>query len=140
MNQTSLLQKAQAKLDRLERINNELDEKIKFYSSDTQDSDTTFVLQTLITQKEAVEQQIKAGKKSLKNLKKNGKKEPNPILVKVGSKQKTFRIVDTEMVDPKNGYISDASPLANMLKDKKAGEEFIITTPVGQTVYKIISK
>lgn len=55
------------------------------------------------------------------------------------------RIIDLILVDqetlqrnPKQGFISDKSPLGRKLINKKIGDEIIVNAPIGQLVYKVL--
>ncbi len=51
----------------------------------------------------------------------------------------TYTIVGSNEADPKNGRISNESPLGQAFLGKKKGEEVKVKTPKGPVVYKITS-
>ncbi len=61
------------------------------------------------------------------------------VTIKSGSKEFTYTITGSNEADPSQGKISNESPLGKAILDKKAGEEFILRTPNGETKYKILS-
>lgn len=58
---------------------------------------------------------------------------------KTGGKEEKFKIVGSEEADMISGKISYQSPLGEALIDKKKGETVAVTTPKGETKYKILS-
>ena len=50
-----------------------------------------------------------------------------------------YEIVGSQEANPKNGKISDDSPLGKGLHGHKAGETVVIEAPAGQLTFKIIS-
>ena len=59
---------------------------------------------------------------------------------KKGSKTTfTYTLVGSEEADMSAGKISNKSPIGSALVGKKKGEEFTVTTPVGDTVYIVES-
>jgi transcription elongation factor GreA len=56
-----------------------------------------------------------------------------------GDKQLEYTVVGSFESDPAQSTISAKSPLGNALMGKKAGDEVTITTPNGETKYKILS-
>lgn len=56
-----------------------------------------------------------------------------------GLEPETFHIVGPAEADPRNGKLSDASPLGKALIGKKAGDEVTISAPDGDFVYTILS-
>lgn len=77
------------------------------------------------------------------------KKKINADIVNVGCKVKLYdeefdeeveyRISGSSESDPKNGIISNLSPVGKALIGHKKGEKITVVTPGGNTLYKIIS-
>jgi transcription elongation factor GreA len=61
------------------------------------------------------------------------------VTVKLGSSEKTFRIVGTEEADPTQGLISHESPLGKAFLGRKKGEKIAVVTPRGESSYQIVS-
>ncbi|MGI5827099.1 MAG: transcription elongation factor GreA [Patescibacteria group bacterium] len=60
------------------------------------------------------------------------------VTVKVGNKEKQFKIVSFNEADPFNGLISNESPLGVAFLGKEKGAIVEVETPRGVVVYKII--
>lgn len=60
------------------------------------------------------------------------------VVDKSGSKI-TYTIVGTEEADLKNGKISVRSPFGQAVLGKKKGDEFTVSTPNGDVLYKVVS-
>jgi transcription elongation factor GreA len=59
------------------------------------------------------------------------------VELKTVSKQVTYTIVGPVEANPLEGKVSDKSPIGIALFGKKIGDEIIISTPKGDTKYKI---
>ena len=60
------------------------------------------------------------------------------VKVKNSHSEQEYEITGSNEADPINGKISNESPLGREMIDKKAGDEFLITTPNGEAKYKIL--
>ncbi len=62
------------------------------------------------------------------------------VVVSLGDKKETreLKIVGSEEADALSGKISNVSPLGSSLFGKKVGDVVSVTTPKGQTKYKIV--
>lgn len=60
------------------------------------------------------------------------------ITVKIKDKEKIYTIVGPNEADPGAGLISNETPLARELLDKKVGDELEVKTPAGMMRYKIL--
>lgn len=60
------------------------------------------------------------------------------INVKVNGSKKKFYLVHDSYVDPRNGFISHSSPIGMAIKDKKPGDKFQISTPIGFMQYQLL--
>lgn len=61
------------------------------------------------------------------------------VKVKVGSKEQDFEIVGANEASPKEGKISNESPIGQALLGKKSGEKFEVKLPNGKQVeYQVI--
>ena len=60
------------------------------------------------------------------------------VKVKNSNSEQEYTITGSNEADPINGKISNESPLGKEMMDKKAGDEFLITTPNGEIKYKIL--
>lgn len=56
-----------------------------------------------------------------------------------GKKEMTYQMVGDLEANPSEGRLSLNSPIGKALEGKKQGDEVEITTPAGQTTYKILS-
>ncbi len=61
------------------------------------------------------------------------------VEVKANGKSQKFMIVGSEEADPRNGKISNESPLGKAFLERKAGEDVSVETPGGKVSYKIIT-
>ena len=61
------------------------------------------------------------------------------VKVKYGQKSIKFQIVSEVEADPKNGKISDASPLGKRLIGRRVKDEIVVKTPGGEIKYTIVS-
>ena len=61
------------------------------------------------------------------------------VEVRANGKTQKFMIVGSEEADPRNGKISNESPLGKAFLERKAGEDVIVETPGGKVNYKIVS-
>jgi transcription elongation factor GreA len=61
------------------------------------------------------------------------------VEVRANGKTQKFMIVGSEEADPRNGKISNESPLGKAFLDRKASEEVNVETPGGKVNYKIVS-
>jgi transcription elongation factor GreA len=73
--------------------------------------------------------------------------EEGPRVVRIGMQvkvetesgaERTFKIVETFEANPKEGLISDQSPVGKALMGHKEGEEVTVSTPGGVTTYLIL--
>jgi transcription elongation factor GreA len=53
--------------------------------------------------------------------------------------RRNYKLVETFEADPKAGLISDQSPVGRALLGHKEGDEVIVATPRGETIYTILS-
>jgi transcription elongation factor GreA len=61
------------------------------------------------------------------------------VVEEVGTDLKeTYAIVGSVEVDPKNGRISNESPMGKALLGKKVGEKITVKTPGGEIEFKIL--
>ena len=60
------------------------------------------------------------------------------VKVKNSNSEQEYEITGSNEANPINGKISNESPLGREMIDKKAGDEFLITTPNGEVKYKIL--
>jgi transcription elongation factor GreA len=74
--------------------------------------------------------------------------EEGPRVVRIGMQvkvetesgaERTFKIVETFEANPKEGLISDQSPVGKALMGHKEGEEVTVSTPGGVTTYIILA-
>ena len=74
--------------------------------------------------------------------------DTNNIIVGLGNKvtiqnendaPEVYLLVGASEADPRNGRISNVSPIGSALMDHKAGEMVEVTTPGGTMIYKIIN-
>jgi transcription elongation factor GreA len=75
---------------------------------------------------------IKATKKSTIGL-------GSQVTIKSGAKTFEYTIVGPVEADPLEGKVSNESPIGMALYGKKVDDEITITTPKGDTTYKIVS-
>ncbi len=61
------------------------------------------------------------------------------IVVKVNGEEKTYSIVGSNEANPTAGKISNESNVGRALLGKKVGEKAVVTTPVGDKEYEIVS-
>jgi transcription elongation factor GreA len=59
-------------------------------------------------------------------------------VVEHGEEPETFRIVGSTEIDPRNGLISNESPLGEALMDREVGEEVAVNTPGGPLQFTIV--
>ena len=60
------------------------------------------------------------------------------VIQEDGSSQETYTIVGAAEANPKEGLISNESPLGRALLDKRAGEEVRVDAPAGVLTFRII--
>lgn len=60
------------------------------------------------------------------------------VVVEKNKEKQTYTIVGSEEADLLAGKISHQSPIGSALIGKKAGETVSVSTPKGETIYKII--
>jgi transcription elongation factor GreA len=60
------------------------------------------------------------------------------VIQENGSSQETYTIVGAAEANPKEGLISNESPLGRALLDKRAGEEVRVDAPAGVLTFRII--
>jgi len=61
------------------------------------------------------------------------------VVVKIGAKDETFRVVGEWEADPTQKKISHESPLGKALLGKSVGDEIEFEAPAGKMFYKIVS-
>ena len=61
------------------------------------------------------------------------------VVLKKDSNKITYDVVGENEADPTTKKISLNSPIGEAISGKKKGDEVIVITPVGETVYKLIS-
>lgn len=73
--------------------------------------------------------------------KKNGEIHVNSVVTvqENGYEAETFHIVGAAEANPREGKISDASPLGRALLGKKKGDTVTVNAPDGSLTYKVIS-
>lgn len=52
--------------------------------------------------------------------------------------EQEYKIVGSQEADPKNGFISEDSPLGKVLMGKVEGDEIVVDAPAGAVEYKIL--
>lgn len=62
----------------------------------------------------------------------------NTVTLAFDGKEKTYQIVGSNEADPRQGRISNESPIGQALLNKKKGEMVSIPTPIGQKDCKVI--
>ena len=77
------------------------------------------------------------------------KKKLNADVVSVGCKVKLYdedfdeeveyRITGSSESDPRNGIISNVSPVGAALLGHKVGDSIVVKTPGGDTTYKVVA-
>src|SRR2546421_9627528 len=74
--------------------------------------------------------------------------ENGPLTVRIGTQvevetergtRRVFKLVETFEANPKEGLISDQSPVGKALLGHKAGDEVSVSTPGGVTSYTVLS-
>ncbi|OJI06865.1 hypothetical protein BK004_01865 [bacterium CG10_46_32] len=61
------------------------------------------------------------------------------VVVEVNGQQKTFRILGSSETKPEAGIISHQSPIGMALIGKVAGDDAIVKTKKGETLYRVVS-
>jgi transcription elongation factor GreA len=61
------------------------------------------------------------------------------VEVENAGEKMTFELVGSDEADPANGKISIGSPIGSALVGSKAGDKVCVSTPAGESEYKIIS-
>jgi transcription elongation factor GreA len=74
----------------------------------------------------------------IKNSRKNEIEVGSLVELSDGSNTYNYTIVGPVEADPLAGKISNVSPLGTALKGKKVGETAVISTPKGETKYKVV--
>ncbi len=74
-----------------------------------------------------------------KNRKSSTVRIGSSVEVKANGKTQKFMIVGSEEADPRNGKISNESPLGRAFLERKAGEAVDVETPGGKVNYKIVA-
>ncbi len=62
----------------------------------------------------------------------------NTVIIEGADGKKTFTIVSAMEADPKEGKMSDKSPLGMALLEKKVGDTVVIDVPDGKMSFKIL--
>jgi transcription elongation factor GreA len=60
------------------------------------------------------------------------------VVVDDGLREVTFTVVGPVEANPLEGKVSNESPLGRALMGRKVGEEAVLETPRGKTVYKVV--
>lgn len=60
------------------------------------------------------------------------------VVVEAGGGRESFTIVGPAEASPRDGRISNVSPLGRALLGKRAGEEVVVSSPAGETRYRIV--
>ena len=60
------------------------------------------------------------------------------VVVERDGHQERFTIVGPTEANPREGRISHASPIGQALLGKRAGDEVVVTSPAGQTSYRVV--
>lgn len=74
-----------------------------------------------------------------KNRKSSTVRIGSSVEVRTNGKNQKFMIVGSEEADPRNGKISNESPLGKAFLGHKAGEAVDVETPSGKVDYKIVT-
>jgi transcription elongation factor GreA len=56
-----------------------------------------------------------------------------------GFDTETYRLVGAKEADPRNGHISNESPIGRALLGHRVGDKVVVETPNGQTQFKILN-
>lgn len=126
------------KLEKTNKKINDVDARIKELLNEPR-SVVSHILNNLYDEKD----QLIAKKENIERILKNVEdtdvvNDLKKVTVKVNGKEKTLYLVQDHYVDPRNGFISHNSPIGEAIKDKKPGDSFSITTPLGLTQYQLI--
>lgn len=87
-------------------------------------------------------QDIIAGAKIIKVTRSHSKVGMGSIvtIIKKGTKtEKVFQIAGEFESDPKNGKVSNSSPIGSALMGKKKGDKTVVKAPAGEIEYEIVS-
>lgn len=60
------------------------------------------------------------------------------VTVRTGKNTLQFEIVGTNEADPAHGKISDQSPMGRAFMGKEKGDEAVVETPAGKTVFSLV--
>ncbi|MBI4128828.1 MAG: transcription elongation factor GreA [Parcubacteria group bacterium] len=63
----------------------------------------------------------------------------NTVEVRTNGTKRTFTIVGSAEANPKEGHISNESPLGKAFLGRPAGERIVVDTPGGKVTYTILS-
>lgn len=60
------------------------------------------------------------------------------VIAKANDREVTYQIVGSNEADPKQGKISNESPLGQAFLGKSVGDDVDVITPAGTTIYRVI--
>ena len=80
--------------------------------------------QAVIIEKDAPTDQVSVGNKV--------------TIVEEDGEPETYTLVGAQEADPRNGMISNESPIGDALLGKKTGDEVTVETPSGQIVFSVL--
>ncbi len=80
--------------------------------------------QAIIIEKDAPTDQVSVGNKV--------------TIVEENGEPETYTLVGAQEADPRNGMISNESPIGDALLGKKTGDEVTVETPGGQIVFSVL--
>ncbi len=80
--------------------------------------------QAVIIEKDAPTDQVSVGNKV--------------TIVEEDGEPETYTLVGAQEADPRDGMISNESPIGNALLGKKTGDEVTVETPSGQIVFSVL--
>lgn len=133
-----VLRKMQHKLQLLDKRYDEVREALKEESKDSRD-DNLILIQKLITEQVDLEVEMDRLRSQISQMEALTKSKSIVYQIDLNGVNKEISIVMPDFADPAVGFISEESPLAQALKNKKDGENFEYATPVGNKSGKVIS-
>lgn len=142
----------------LEQLQNELKERIEVTRKNLQDQLDAVLKEGDISENTSyykIQDEIGANDKRIEEIQKilltasivkntNGSNGGNisigsVVTLKVEEKDVTYEVVGSTEADPSKNRISVDSPFGKALFGKKSGEDAVVTTPVGEKTFRIVS-
>lgn len=134
-----LSQDLRRKIRKLQNAQQQLETRLRTETDLEWGEEHVLQKQALLRERDYIQTQLVSLTSSLSSIE-NKPTSVKTLTVECAGQVKTFKVVPSHLVSPKNGLISQNSPLALALAKCQIGETVEISTPTGHKTYKLLKK